>query len=360
MDTSKSAGTNVESNGDTTSGFVKKESFGSKAKRHCARFWWLWLIVFAIIVLVVVLPIIYVGVPHKGQKELDKADIEVTRQGISDPKPNSFHLVLNNKVTSSSSYHPTLSSFNGSLFLEDSLPDIKPFGYITIPEVKSESEVQVDVEQDVEVADMDQFIAYNKLVISSEEFRLGLRGRPSVKLDGLPSFDADYNKVVTMKGEACNPFHSQSKRAEADILQGLNKLAGLAITSADIRTVPEPDGATLLGTLFIPNPSVLGVSMGNVTMDLSVNGTYIGYTLIPDLNLMPGNNTFNMRSYVDTKLVLGLVTKQYTDFVLPLDIIGNSSINSAGDRIPWLEAAIKQNTIRYDLDLSAALGGGGS
>lgn len=55
MDT-KAAGTNVEANGDTTSGFVKKESFGSKAKRHCAKFWWLWLIIFAIIVLIVVLP----------------------------------------------------------------------------------------------------------------------------------------------------------------------------------------------------------------------------------------------------------------------------------------------------------------
>lgn len=95
-------------------------------------------------------------------------------------------------------------------------------------------------------------------------------------------------------------------------------------------------------------------------MDLSVNGTYIGYTLIPDLNLVPGNNTFNMRSYVNTTLVLGLVSRQYKDFVLPLDIIGNSSINSAGEHILWLEAAIKENTIRYDLDLASAMGGGSS
>lgn len=47
---------NVESNGEPTSGFVKKQSFGSKVKRHCARFWWLWLLVIVAIVLVVVLP----------------------------------------------------------------------------------------------------------------------------------------------------------------------------------------------------------------------------------------------------------------------------------------------------------------
>lgn len=155
-------------------------------------------------------------------------------------------------------------------------------------------------------------------------------------------------------------FFKKKKLHGLTLYQGLNKLSGLAITSADIKTKPEPDGATLLGTLFIPNPSVLGVAMGNVTMNLSVNGTYIGYTLIPDLNLVPGNNTFDMRSYVNTSLVLGLITKQYSDFVLPLDIIGNSSINSAGEHIPWLEAAIKENTIRYDLDLSAALSGGSS
>lgn len=146
--------------------------------------------------------------PHKGQKELDKAEIEVTNQGISDPKPNSFHLVLKNTITSTSSYHPTLSSFNGSLFLEDTLPDIKPYGYITIPQVHSEAVNNVDIEQDVQIVDMDQFIAYNKLVINSEEFRLGLRGKPSVKLGGLPSFDVDYNKVVTMKGMFCQTLQS--------------------------------------------------------------------------------------------------------------------------------------------------------
>lgn len=100
--------------------------------------------------------------------------------------------------------------------------------------------------------------------------------------------------------------------------------------------------------------------MGNVTMDLSVGGTYIGYSLIPDMNLVPGDNSFAMRSYVNTTLVLGLVSSQYQNYVLPLDIIGNSSINSAGERIPWLEAAIKANTIRYDFNLTSALPTGGS
>lgn len=151
------------------------------------------------------------GVPNIGQDELDKTGIEVSAQEISDPKPDSFHLVLKTTVTSDSSYHPTLSSFNVSLFLEDTKPDIKPFGYVTIPKVRSERVNPVDIDQDVQVTDMDQFIAYNKEVITNEDFRLALRGKPSVKLDGLPRFDANYNKVVTLKGTSYH-VNQETKR----------------------------------------------------------------------------------------------------------------------------------------------------
>ena len=38
------------------SGHTTKPSFGQKVKRHCARFWWLHVIIVIIIVLVVTLP----------------------------------------------------------------------------------------------------------------------------------------------------------------------------------------------------------------------------------------------------------------------------------------------------------------
>jgi hypothetical protein len=38
-------------------GFAQpKKTFGSRLKRSCARFWWLYLLAFAIVVLVIVLP----------------------------------------------------------------------------------------------------------------------------------------------------------------------------------------------------------------------------------------------------------------------------------------------------------------
>ncbi|KAF2146601.1 uncharacterized protein K452DRAFT_314850 [Aplosporella prunicola CBS 121167] len=331
----------AESNvADTPAATGKKTTFGSKFKRHCKRFWWLDFLIFAAIVLVIILPVIYVGVKHKAQSEMNKATIEIGYQGISNPKSNSIHLRLNTTVESHTSYHPDLEAFNASLFLENTEPDIKPFGYITIPKTHVESNNKINIDQELPVTDMDQFFAYNKMVINSEEFRLAVRGKPKLKLGGLPKYKVNYNKVVTMKG--------------------LNKLAGFAITSAQVKLKPEPDGATLLGKVSIPNPSVLSIEMGNVTMDLSVNGTYIGYTLIPNLTLEPErDNEFDMRSYVNTTLVLGLVAKGYTDLMLPVDIVGNSSINSEGEHLTYYEAAIKENTLHTTLNLTEASGSSG-
>jgi len=132
---------------------------------------------------------------------MNKAAINVTYQGITDPTPDSFHLSFNSDVVSHSSYHSDIESFNASLFLEDTEPNIKPFGYITIPKVQAQPEFPVGVDQDVFITDMDQFIAYNKLVFNSNEFRLGIRGQTKVDISGLPKYDVDYNKVVTMKGK---------------------------------------------------------------------------------------------------------------------------------------------------------------
>lgn len=132
---------------------------------------------------------------------MNKATINVTYQGISDPTPDSFHLSFKSDVVSHSSYHSNVEAFNASLFLEDTEPNIQPFGYITIPQVHVESEFPVSVDQDVFITDMDQFIAYNKLVFNSNEFRLAIRGETNVDISGLPKYVVEYNKVVTMKGK---------------------------------------------------------------------------------------------------------------------------------------------------------------
>jgi len=110
----------------------------------------------------------------------------------------------------------------------------------------------------------------------------------------------------------------------------------------------------MLATVHIPNPSMLTLDLGNVTMNLGVAGQAIGYALLPDLVLRPGNNTYPMQARVDQPTLLTLVLSKYKDGILPLEIVGNSSVK--GDtHLTYYEEAVKANTIKLDLDAGPAL-----
>lgn len=302
---------------------------------HCARFWWLHLLIIIIIAVVVALIIVFVAVPHIAQDQLNKSDLNITNQVVANPTPQTVDLTLDSVASSNSSFHPTLDSFDAALFLENTEPNILPFAYITIPTSKAGKHVEIHASQTVNISNMDQFVAYNKLVLQAEEFRVAVRGKMPVKLSGVPKFHVNYNKAVTLKG--------------------LNGLKGFAVTNFTVLLTAQSDGTNMLGTVFIPNPSVYTVEMGNVTMNLAVAGTPIGTSLIPNLTLKPGNNTLGMRSVTNQSAVIDLILKKYTNGILPVDISGNSSVNSKGEHLAYFETAIQSNHMSISLDVGSAL-----
>ena len=248
-----------------------------------------------------------------------------------------------------------MDEFEAALFLESTLPDIEPFGYITIPRKKYEDETVVKIDQMVEITSLEQFTRYNQLVLGSEEFRIAVRGRTDLEISGFPETTIDFNKVATMKGgwsfwlgEAVCGVLTQKQYT------GLNGLEGLNITEVEVKIPAEEDGANMLGKVSIPNPSVITIHMGDVTLDLSVDGEPIGTSLLPDLVLKPGTHEYDMRSTVQTLVVAGLIQSDYPDGILPLEIVGNSSVVD-GENIPYFEAAIQSNVIRLDLNAGPAL-----
>ena len=92
-----------------------------------------------------------------------------------------------------------------------------------------------------------------------------------------------------------------------------------------------------------------------------MNDTLIGNATLKDLVLQRGNNTYPMVGYTDQALVLNIL-ESYPDGVLPIKIIGNSSIYN-GLHLEYYEKALQQNVQRASLNVSAALqaaaGGGG-
>ncbi|CAO2657009.1 Nn.00g058120.m01.CDS01 [Neocucurbitaria sp. VM-36] len=304
-----------------------------RMKNHCRKFWWCDLLLFIVIVLVVVLPLIYVGIPKKAQHEINASTLEVTSQEVTNPQPDGVHLKIGTVVKSDSSYHPTIDGFKAALSLQGQ----QPFLYIDIPEAKSEAETHITVDQDVKFASLDSFIAYTKAVLASETFDVHLDGKPTIHLSGLPSMDVNFNKVVTMKG--------------------LNKLSGLNITDVKILSGKNEilsDGSNLVGNVTIPNPSVMTLDLGNVTMNLNVDGKAIGTSLLPNLVLKPGDNLLPMQGRVDQLGLVSIIQSKYKNGILPLEITGNSSIKN-GEHLMYYEDAIKSNTIKLDLNTVPAL-----
>jgi len=281
-------------------------------------------------------PRTYVGFPNIAQGDVNDATLTIDNQVVSNPTKDSIHLKIDSVSHSDSMFHPELDSFRASLSYcksDDPASAQPPFGHITIPSSIAGEDVPITVEQDMKITNMDEFIKYNIAVLTEEKFHILVSGDLDLHEGSLPTTTVDYDKVVTMKG--------------------LNGLKGFEIRNTKINAKAGVK-KNVKGEVFIPNPSVLTIEMGTVTMDLSVDGKPIGYSVIEDLTLKPGDNTFDMWGHSNIGAVMPLLSK-YKDLIIPVDISGNKSVSN-GVEIPYFSAAVQANPLSTKLDLNKALG----
>jgi len=119
---------------------------------------------------------------------------------ITDPTAHSLHLQQHSVIRSSSSLHPLLDAFNATLSLRDDKLGRSPFASVELPAVHATAETPVDVDQTVQIANLDQYGDFVKVVLASEKFKLAVDGKTGLHQSGLPATSVDYNKVVTLKG----------------------------------------------------------------------------------------------------------------------------------------------------------------
>ena len=115
---------------------------------------------------------------------------------LSNPTPDSFHLVQTSVIGNGSPYHPDLDAFNASL----SLDGRAPYAYIEVPAVHAKPQATTVVDQDVTITDLDAFIDYNINVLQNEEVKLDVKGRTALHEMSFPTTHVDYEKTATMKG----------------------------------------------------------------------------------------------------------------------------------------------------------------
>ncbi|KAJ9227440.1 hypothetical protein DTO271D3_1447 [Paecilomyces variotii] len=323
----------AEGNGfNATAGVAPaKPTIGQRLKAHYKRWWWVHVIILIIVVLVVTLPVVYVGYPHIAQHDISDSTLNITQLMISNPTPDSFDLHQTQTLGTNSSYHPWIYSFNSTVSLAGASA---PFAFIPVPKVKSKNGAEIVIDDRVQLVNISAFSDFCKATMLNEEVSLNVYGKPELKEGGLPKTKVTYNKTVTMKA--------------------LNKLKGFNITELHVLTKNNPDGTNMNGTVLIPNPSVLTLEMGNLTMDLSVDGTPIGQSFIYNFTLRPGNNITPMTSKVNETVLISMLTEKYKDGILPLDIVGSESAVN-GENLTYFSEALAANTIHVNVNAGAAL-----
>lgn len=306
----------------------------SKMKAHMRKFWWLHLISFILGTLLVNLLIIFVGMPNIAQRGINDAELDLESQVVTNPRPGVVHINMTTISHNKMIFHPTLDAFNASLFLENTMPDIKPFGYITIPKLTARASTPVVVDQELVIADQDQFAKYNIMVLNSATYRVAVRGKTNLHLGAFPVVPVNFNKVITSKG--------------------LNKLQGFRVQDINITLIPEADGTNMHGVVYLPNPSPLTLTMGTVIQNVFVGDEQIGVTTIPNLTLKPGDNYVPMTTVSNQTAVINLIATKYTSGSLPV-IIKGVNATSNGQLLPYFSQALQSNVMATTLDLTAAL-----
>jgi len=305
----------------------------SKFGGHCRRFWWFHLIVFSLILMTIMLPFVYVAYPNMAQQDVNRSTLEITSMKIREPTPDSFHVEITQVLGSKSPFHPYLDAFNASVHMAGSSV---PFATLLTPRAKAVDGAKGTISQTVMLPNVEAFTNFSTAILLNEKVNLTLWGKTGLKLGGLPKTIVTYNKTVTMKG--------------------LNELKGFNLTKFHLVQPAEADGTNMRGTVLIPNPSVLSLQLGTVTLDLSVDGTSVGKSRLENVIIEPGDNLVEMASTVNQTYVLGLITapgSKYPKGIIPLDVLGKTSVYN-GKELSYFSKALASKKLRVDLNVLAA------
>ncbi|KAI9645356.1 hypothetical protein NHQ30_006093 [Ciborinia camelliae] len=311
-----------------------KSSFGGKVKRHCARFWWIHLIIFCITFLIIALCLVYVAMPKIAQHGVNESSLEITQLKFTDPTPDTIVLSQVGTLHSPSMYTPTLDAFNASSYLvTNGQYASSPMVIIPLPKIHAlhpKSSVSVS-NQEVSILSIDALSDFATAVLSNEYVTTALVGKTKLHEGSLPVVSIDYNKTSTYKG--------------------LNGLKGFNVTNVLVN-LTALSGPNLSGYAYIPNPSNMTIVMGDVVLQLSTSAGVVGNTTIANMTLVPGNNTLPMTGTMNQTMVLSSLDPKTG--LVELSIIGQSAIYN-GQHLVYYEKALASNNLSLALNVTQVI-----
>ncbi|KAJ5920988.1 hypothetical protein N7466_009314 [Penicillium verhagenii] len=337
--------------GDGGQGLEKLDSAGGlslartptrseKLRRHWKRFWLIYCTA-NVIFLAIFLPIFFlVIIPAIAQLVVNKSDLILINAVVNQPKPDSVMLTLETKVDLKLAIPARIENLTLSLF-ERAYGVDDAYATVTIPgqTIKGNHSMGVS-DQFTILQNMTAWEDFVHQVVFQEETSLALSGQTNAYLGVLKSHVHLNKNIVTPT---------------------LNQFSGFGISDATLVLPAESDGTNLIGNATLPNPSVISLEVGTLTMDVKAGDLVIGNATLTDVTLVPGDNTFPLRGILDISTViknLATVLKAEASAIKS----GNLSINAVatsvvwnGTLVPYYTDILKELTLTTEIGLGAVL-----
>lgn len=290
---------------------------GGKVKRHCLRFWWAYLLAFVCIVVLVVCLIIFVGVPKIAQNKVNSAELRIDSIVASNTQTQNFTMSVNSTIRLDSSTDATIDGFEGVMYLEDFEPHV-PFAQLAFPQTTGDSWQVVNLSQFTPITDLVAFTRFNTWLLLNDSIRVTIEGDTNIHVKGISrAYGINFKKTVT--------------------LQGLQNFNGTFLPNSTVLLQPDENGDNFLGTVTVPNRSVVTFEIGNASFTSYLEGKNVGITYMDNMILRPGLNNFTMHAKINQSDVLNaLQEKPYCENggTIPVQLSGLDVVNN-GQHLPY-------------------------
>ncbi|OTB07603.1 hypothetical protein M426DRAFT_241027 [Hypoxylon sp. CI-4A] len=271
-----------------------------------------------------------------AQHKLDQATLTIDGIVITDVQTNSLHMAINSTIMTDGSAHATIDGFEGTMYLADVDPPLA-FAKINFPETTSDSIQTVNISQQIPVFDLRAFTTFNENLIKQESVNVLVKGDTHIHVRGISrAYGVTFSKTVS--------------------LTGLNSFKGLIVTDPHVNINPTDN---FNATVYIPNPSVITLEVGNTTFHTYFNNTEVGTSYIMNMVLYPGSNSFFIWADTNQTAVLAGLTQRpwcERDGTLTFELAGRTVMNH-GQPIPYLADALGATNSSADIPIGQAIKG---
>ncbi|KUM63940.1 hypothetical protein ACN42_g3155 [Penicillium freii] len=307
----------------------------SRFKAHMKRFWWAYLIAFCISVLVIILPLFYVGIPNLANDYINKYEYDTDGLEITNPRPTAFHIKQKKTLKTGGGFSGSgnMNVFNATCRLKDTN---EIFTVFPVPEIAFGNGSTLEIDEDLNLSCVNCLSRLTSAAASNKSSSVLIEGSPDLKYGALPTAHLSIRKIMHVGSYNVTDF--------------MNAEGAFNVTKLELLD-PPVDGYNFNATISVRNPSPFIVELGHVTFNLTLGGSDLGWVDLPYLFLGKSISSTVVLGSVDKEMLIHEAISGDDDIGTVTIGVHGRSCSFKGVDIPYLTAAVRAMSASARVDL---------